>query len=91
MCVWVEWNITTNADLAVLCYCGKWKLLSLQIPEMVVVIDFVAGGSLEERLKKGAFSEEVICHYSRQLLSGICYLHRVGVAHRDLKGTWVLF
>ena len=46
-----------------------------------------AGGCLDQLLHDfGAFSESVVCHYIRQVIHGIVFLHENGIIHRDLKG-----
>lgn len=55
-----------------------------------IFMEWMEGGSLEDRLRKGALGEDTICYYVRQLVLGLRYLHRKGVAHRDLKGGNIL-
>jgi serine/threonine protein kinase len=48
----------------------------------------VPGGSLKALIEKfGALEESVAKSYTRQLLLGLEYLHRNGIAHRDVKGA----
>lgn len=55
-----------------------------------IFMEWMQGGSLEDRLRKGVLGEDTICYYVRQLVLGLRYLHRKGVAHRDLKGGNIL-
>ena len=50
------------------------------------LIDDMAGGGTEA----GGLPELVVRDYSRQLLSGLNFLHHCGVAHRDIKAANVL-
>lgn len=53
---------------------------------VLLVLDYVSGGSLLSRLSsKGRFSEEDARPIFRSLLSGISFLHSAGIVHRDLK------
>jgi serine/threonine protein kinase len=45
--------------------------------------DFFLVGRLLKEL--GPFQESAARHFTRQLTEGVAYLHRVGIAHRDLK------
>ena len=45
----------------------------------------MGGEMCETIMETGAFSEELCRHYFKQLLQTIHYLHKNGVAHRDLK------
>jgi len=48
-------------------------------------------GSLSSIIKKfGAFREEVVAIFIRQVLQGLCYLHAQGIVHRDIKGDNIL-
>ena len=50
-----------------------------------VIMEFCPGGTLLEILKEYALPlSETNCCF-KQLLTGVHYLHSVGVAHRDLK------
>lgn len=53
--------------------------------------EWVPGGSVSSLLSKfGSFSVEVIQSYLSQTLSGLLYLHKVNIMHRDLKGSNIL-
>ncbi|XP_031562664.1 uncharacterized protein LOC116298381 [Actinia tenebrosa] len=52
-----------------------------------IFMEFVPGGSIAQALKRfGAFVEPVFQRYTKQILSGVDYLHKKNVIHRDIKG-----
>ena len=52
-----------------------------------IFLEYVPGGSLKSLIDKfGKLEESVVRSYTRQLLLGLEYLHRNGIAHRDIKG-----
>ncbi|CAM9555732.1 unnamed protein product, partial [Phaeothamnion confervicola] len=53
-----------------------------------IFLEYVPGGSVLGVLTSvGSFGEQVIRLYSQQLLMGLEFLHRNGVAHRDIKAA----
>ena len=53
--------------------------------------EWVPGGSVVDLINKfGAFSFPVIRRYLSQVLTGLTYLHKNGILHRDIKGGNVL-
>ncbi|KNA09218.1 hypothetical protein SOVF_155550 [Spinacia oleracea] len=56
-----------------------------------VYLEFVSGGSIHKLLQEyGPFKEPVIQNYTRQILSGLAYLHSRTTVHRDIKGANIL-
>jgi len=56
-------------------------------------LEHMPGGSLTQALQQfGAFDEELLAQYSRQILDGLEYLHTRNppVVHRDIKGPNIL-
>ncbi|XP_059640289.1 mitogen-activated protein kinase kinase kinase 3 [Cornus florida] len=56
-----------------------------------VYLEFVSGGSIHKLIQEyGPFREPVIQNYTRQILSGLAYLHGRNTVHRDIKGANIL-
>eukprot|EP00050_Salpingoeca_kvevrii_P006403 m.289155 g.289155 ORF g.289155 m.289155 type:complete len:583 (+) comp12085_c0_seq1:184-1932(+) len=58
---------------------------------LTIFMEYVPGQSLFMRLRDyGAFSEDVVRKYTRQILEGLHYLHEHRIVHRDIKGANIL-
>ncbi|KAG2659055.1 hypothetical protein PVAP13_1KG336600 [Panicum virgatum] len=56
-----------------------------------IYLEYVSGGSIHKLLRDyGPFKEPVIRNYTRQILSGLAYLHGRKTVHRDIKGANIL-
>ncbi|KAG5041294.1 hypothetical protein JHK85_013770 [Glycine max] len=56
-----------------------------------VYLEYVSGGSIHKLLQEyGSFKEPVIQNYTRQIVSGLAYLHGRNTVHRDIKGANIL-
>ncbi|XP_057492784.1 mitogen-activated protein kinase kinase kinase 3-like isoform X2 [Actinidia eriantha] len=59
--------------------------------KLSVYLEYVSGGSIHKLLQEyGPFREPVIQNYTRQILSGLSYLHGRSTMHRDIKGANIL-
>ncbi len=50
-----------------------------------LVMEYVAGGSLKDKLAQGPLSEEEVVQYGTQLAAALEEAHEKGIIHRDLK------
>lgn len=56
-----------------------------------IFLEYISGGSIGSCLRKhGKFEESVVSSLTQQTLSGLAYLHREGILHRDLKADNIL-
>lgn len=54
--------------------------------KIYLIVDLAGGGELFYKLsRRGKFSESLARRYFQQLVSALCFCHKNGVAHRDLK------
>jgi serine/threonine protein kinase len=53
--------------------------------QLVMMMEFVEGFTLEQRAKQGPISPGEVIEYTLQILSALSYAHGRGVVHRDIK------
>ncbi|KAJ0001171.1 hypothetical protein NQD34_006191 [Periophthalmus magnuspinnatus] len=55
--------------------------------EMVMIMEFIAGGELFERIVDDSFkhTETTSARYMRQILEGVSFMHQQNILHLDLK------
>lgn len=58
--------------------------------DMYIVMEYAAQGSLLSQIRRVPLSEEHAATYLFQIISGLAYLHRRNVIHRDIKAANVL-
>ena len=70
------------------------KYLGMERPSanmLCIFLEYVPGGSIRSLIDKfGALTATLVRVYTKQLLLGLEYLHRHGIAHRDIKGANLL-
>ncbi|KAF4316025.1 hypothetical protein BBO99_00007094 [Phytophthora kernoviae] len=55
-------------------------------PTVNIFMEYLPSGSLSKLLKEfGAFDEDMVQCYLRDVVRGVAHLHELGIAHRDLK------
>lgn len=60
--------------------------------KIYLVMELCEGGDMYDMIvERGCCAESDVACIMRQLLHGVCYLHRNGVVHRDLKPENLLF
>ena len=50
-----------------------------------MVLEYAPGGDMLNLLLNQSITLSETCSYFSQLIAGVCYLHQMGVAHKDLK------
>ena len=54
-------------------------------------MEFISGGSIKTLLNKyGPFNEKTIKIYTKQILTGLAYLHSNKIIHMDIKASNIL-
>src|SRR6266704_7181884 len=56
-----------------------------------LVMPYLRGGTLEDKLDKGLPTLEEACIVLEQLTSALAYIHSLGLLHRDIKPANILF
>jgi serine/threonine-protein kinase len=57
---------------------------------LYIVMEYVPGHSLSERLKKGPISMAEMVDYAAQTCQGLAHAHGQGIVHRDIKPSNIL-
>ena len=56
-----------------------------------MVLEYLAGGSLAERLRGVALPDDETARIAREIAQGLAHAHQRGLVHRDLKPANILF
>lgn len=63
---------------------------SIKGQQICIFLEYMPGGSVRHLLDRfGALEETMTFLYAKQLLRGLSFLHKNGVAHRDIK-VWLV-
>jgi serine/threonine-protein kinase len=65
--------------------------VSLNDEQPIIVMEYLPGGSLQDRLRSGPLPLPDILRYAEGIAAGLDHAHAQGVTHRDLKPANVLF
>lgn len=58
----------------------------LDTDNVYIFLELCDGGDLNDVvMEAGGLSEEQACHFFRQIMGAISYIHSLGIAHRDIK------
>ena len=58
---------------------------------LYIFLEYVPGGSVASLLRSyGAFEEQLVQNFVRQVLHGLAFLHGRDIVHRDIKGANIL-
>ncbi|CAM9693024.1 unnamed protein product [Chrysoparadoxa australica] len=58
--------------------------------QLCIFQEWVPGSVTSMLVHFGPFSESRVIHYTKQILSGLAYLHQMRIIHRDVKGSNIL-
>ncbi|XP_055349697.1 uncharacterized protein LOC129596444 [Paramacrobiotus metropolitanus] len=70
----------------------RFSLLDSQfnrVPQYQIVMEFCSGGTLHDLLKTSSLTAPLLQKWTKQLISGLAYLHAQRFAHKDLKGDHI--
>lgn len=59
-------------------------------PQLYLVMEYVPGETLRERLSRGAMEVSEVCWMGFDLAEGLDYMHQTGFLHRDVKPSNIL-
>jgi len=74
-----------HPNLALLYGMDSWRGTPL------LVVEFLAGGTLNHRLKRGRLTPEEVITLGAALAAGLDHMHRSGMLHRDIKPSNIGF
>ena len=66
------------------------ELTDATAPQVFLVMEYVHGADLRQRLRQGALSAFEVAYLGWDLLNALAYVHEHGIIHRDLKPANVL-
>ena len=58
---------------------------------IVLVLEYVNGGTLAERIKAGQVDVNKALCYVHDILESLAYMHSMNIIHRDIKSTNIMF
>ncbi|KAF8468856.1 kinase-like domain-containing protein [Kalaharituber pfeilii] len=68
----------------------KYHESFLEGSRLWVVMDYCGGGSIRTLFKAGKLEERYIHVITREVLVALCYIHKNGIIHRDVKAANIL-
>lgn len=70
--------------------CPSYEVRELDTGDCLLVLGYIAGESLAERMSRGRLSQREAVEITLQAARGLQEAHRIGVIHRDLKPANIL-